>query len=278
MDTSNLAKRMKNYYETVSKTKLVRRMPVIIRIDGKAFHTFTRGFDKPFDAILMNSMWSTTKYLCENVQNCVLGYTQSDEISLLLIDYKTIGTAAWFDNEVQKMCSISASLATYQFNKVFHDAAVGFLIGNNQRVKDGTNTYKDDRYADSLVTAMGRGGMFDSRCFNIPKEEVTNYFYWRQLDATRNSIESVGQHYFSHKELQNKNCNQIQDMLHEQKNINWNDYPVPEKRGVCCIKTKSTMMDEKGNITERSKWIVDKDIPIFVAEGRDYIDKLVNID
>ena len=119
MDHSALGTRMKEFYETVSKTKLVRRMPVMIRLDGKAFHTFTRGFHKPFDDILIKSMQETMKYLCENIQGCVFGYTQSDEITLVLIDYKKITSSAWFDYEVQKICSISASMATLAFNKFF---------------------------------------------------------------------------------------------------------------------------------------------------------------
>lgn len=104
-------------YEAVPKVKLVRRMPVIIRLDGKAFHTFTRGFVKPFDAVLMKTMNDTMKYLCENIQGCVLGYTQSDEISLVLIDYQTLTTDAWFEYSVEKMCSIAASMATLAFNR-----------------------------------------------------------------------------------------------------------------------------------------------------------------
>ena len=114
----DLGKRMKKY-EEVSKTALMRRTPVIIRIDGKAFHTFTRGFEKPFDRILVKTMQETTKYLCQNIQGCVFGYTQSDEISLVLIDYQTLTTDAWFDYKVQKLCSIAASMATMAFNKFF---------------------------------------------------------------------------------------------------------------------------------------------------------------
>ena len=95
-----LGMRMKEFYEGVPKTRLVRRMPVAIRIDGKAFHTFTRGFQKPFDEILVKSMQDTMKYLCENIQGCVLGYTQSDEITLILIDYQNLNSCAWFDYEV----------------------------------------------------------------------------------------------------------------------------------------------------------------------------------
>lgn len=114
-----LGTRMKEFYESVPKTKLMRRTPVAIRIDGKAFHTFTRGFSKPFDDVLINTMQDTMKYLCENIQGCVLGYTQSDEITLILVDYKRLNSSAWFDYEVQKMCSIAASMATMAFNKFF---------------------------------------------------------------------------------------------------------------------------------------------------------------
>ena len=115
----NLGVRMKEFYEQIPKTKLMRRTPVAIRIDGKAFHTFTRGFRKPFDHILIKTMQETTKYLCENIQGCVLGYTQSDEITLILVDYQKLTSSAWFDYEVQKLCSISASMATMAFNKFF---------------------------------------------------------------------------------------------------------------------------------------------------------------
>lgn len=108
----SMGTRMKEYYKAVPKTKLMRRTPVAIRVDGKSFHTFTRGFQKPFDMILMKSMQETMKYLCKNIQGCVLGYTQSDEITLVLIDYQTLTTDAWFDYEVQKLCSVSASMAT----------------------------------------------------------------------------------------------------------------------------------------------------------------------
>ena len=119
-----LGKRMKEFYEAVPKTRLVRRTPVAIRIDGKAFHTFTRGFAKPFDEVLGRAMRETMKYLCENIQGCVLGYTQSDEITLILIDYKKLTSSAWFDYEVQKMCSIAASMATMASNIAPFSAAL----------------------------------------------------------------------------------------------------------------------------------------------------------
>lgn len=267
-----LGTRMKEFYEGVPKTRLVRRMPVAIRIDGKAFHTFTRGFQKPFDEILVKSMQDTMKYLCENIQGCVLGYTQSDEITLILIDYQNLNSCAWFDYEVQKMCSITASMATMAFNKFFT---------KNVNYFEMTHEHDDiiNEYCTTLVNAAEKGAMFDARCFNIPKEEVCNLVYWRQLDATRNSIQMVGQANFSHKELQNKSCNMIQEMLFAEKGINWNDYPTYLKRGSCCIKTtiQNPNVDIKDGAYPKSIWMIDLDIPIFKGDGRQYIDKLIYI-
>ena len=268
----DLGTRMKTYYEQIPKTRLMRRTPVIIRIDGKAFHTFTKGFKKPFDEILIKSMQETMKYLCENIQGCVLGYTQSDEITLVLVDYKTLSSSAWFDYEIQKMCSIAASMATMAFNKAFsHEIAA-----QSKRLYTEYLNDKDASYIDSLEKAMNKGAMFDARVFNIPKEEVTNCLYWRQLDAARNSIQMVGQANFSHKELQNKSCNMIQDMLFTQKNINWNDLPVYQKRGSCCIKEAYT--DNERGESIRTRWVIDKDIPMFKEDDREYVEKLINFD
>ena len=243
MDTTDLAKRIKKY-EAVSKGTLMTRMPVILRIDGKAFHTYTRGFRRPFDSILMVAVQETMKYLCENIQGCVLGYTQLDEISLVLIDYKKFTSSAWFDNEIQKMVSIAASMATMEL-----------------AMKEGCAVYRE------------RAGLaqFDCRAFNLSKEEVTNYLCWRQADATRNSIQMVGQAHFPHRELQNKSCNEIQDMLMLQKGINWNDLLIEQKRGSCAIKKEYLFEDG----SYRTHWVIDKEIPIFKGDGRDYIEDLI---
>ena len=290
----DLGTRMKTFYEHIPKTKLMRRTPVIIRIDGKAFHTFTRGFQKPFDEVLIQTMQETTKYLCENVQGCVLGYTQSDEISLVLVDYQRFETSAWFDYEIQKMCSIAASMATMAFNRIFEKKVKEFTYNN------GENYYKDSeeyRLCEVYRKALDKGAMFDARVFNIPKEEVTNCIYWRQDDASRNPIQMVERAYFSDKELYHKSRNKIQDMLMTQKGVNWNDLPTYQKRGSCCIKedyfipedelpqnkrinlsprTLDTEEDEYG--VWRTHWIIDKDIPIFKGEqGREYINRFIYV-
>lgn len=272
-----LGTRMKEYYEQIPKTKLMRRTPVAIRIDGKAFHSFTRGFAKPFDEILIKAMQYTTKYLCENIQGCVLGYTQSDEITLILIDYKKLNSDAWFDYEVQKLCSISASMATMSFNKFFAEEVRNFDLAWKHGFTPQSVEIQQEhqKYMEVLYRAIEKGAMFDARCFNIPKEEVTNLIYWRQLDATRNSIQMVGQANFSHKELQNKSCNEIQDMLMTQRGINWNNFPVYQKRGSCVIKKMLGGMDDFGAPCIRSQWVIDIEIPVFKSDDRDYIDKLL---
>lgn len=281
-----LGTRMKTFYEAVPDTKLVKRMPVAIRIDGKAFHTFTRGFKRPFDEVLIKTMQETTQYLCQNIQGCVLGYTQSDEITLILVDYQTLTTDAWFDYRVEKLCSIAASMATMAFNKYFYDNVVIYNATAVDLFK------KEYSFKEVYCKAINKGAMFDARCFNIPKEEVTNLIYWRQLDASRNSVQMVGQAYFSQDELQDKSCSDIQDMLMTQKGVNWNDFPIYQKRGSCCIKdlyvvNRDGIETECNYITDveepleelsfRTRWVIDKEIPIFKDNGREYIDRLVYV-
>lgn len=272
VNNDELGKRMKEYYESIPKTKLMRRTPVAIRLDAKAFHTFTRGFQKPFDKVLIKSMQETMKYLCENIQNCVFGYTESDEITLILVDYKNLNSSAWFDYEVQKMCSIAASMATMAFNKFFAENVKHWASISGREMFEMLTSEQRITYEHTLNNAVEKGAMFDARCFNIPKEEVTNLIYWRQLDAIRNSIQMVGQANFSYKELQNKSCNMIQDMLMTEKGINWNDFPTYQKRGACCIKEEYYI----DSTSVRTRWVIDDEIPIFKGEDRDYIEKLIN--
>lgn len=250
----SIGDRMKENYENRAKTKLLRRTPVIIRLDGKAFHTFTKEFNKPFDEILILTMQKTMLALCKLVQGCVLGYTQSDEITLVLTDYTKLETSAWFDYDIQKVCSVSASIATLVFNRCF--------LNEIQKKYESISELTASIYYQAWL----KGALFDTRCFNIPKEEVTNCLLWRQQDATRNSINAVGQAYFSHRELQGLNVNQIQDKLFKEKGINWNDLPIYLKRGSCCIKQE---------INELSAWVIDNYIPIFKEDGRNYIEKLI---
>lgn len=252
-----LGDRMKNY-EARNQYWLQTRTPVIIRVDMRAGHTFTKGFQRPFDEVFGNSMIRTMEYCAANIGNCVFAYCQSDEITFVLSDYRKLNTDAWFGYRTDKICSIAASMATMAFNKFFenevhcwgyeHATIIGKM--ETKEIQSIYETYK---------RSIEKGAMFDARCFNIPKEEVCNCIYWRQLDATRNSIQMVGQANFSHKELQGKSCSEIQDMLHEQRGINWNDFPTRWKRGVAWTKTNGT----------------DYEMPILKGEDRKYVDNEV---
>lgn len=234
MKKDELGTRMKENYELRSRSLLPRRTNTIIRLDGKAFHTYTRGLDKPFDYQLMDDMIEVTKFLCKEIQGCKIGYTQSDEISLVLTDYDSLNTSAWFDGQVQKICSVSASLATAKFNEL----------------------------------RPGKLAFFDSRCYTISdQQEVVNYLLWRQQDASRNSVSMAAQSVYSHKELFKKSTSDQQEMLF-QKGINWNDYPLNARRGSAIIKT---YYDKDGG--QRSKWEY-VDIPILSKDRDFILDLL----
>lgn len=228
----NMGNRMKEY-ENAYRNKLTKRMPVIIRIDGKSFHTYTKGMKKPFDEKLAKAFWETSKYLCKNIAGCKLAYHQSDEISLLLTNYEKLTTESWFDNNIQKIVSVAASMATLAFNKEM-------------------NNNKD--------------ALFDARAFIIPSEEVNNYFLWRQNDATRNSISMLAQSEFTHKSLQGLNSKQMQDKLVIEKGINWNDLEVWKKRGLC-VRKEYFLKNE----TRRTRWVEDMETPVF-SEDKAYIE------
>ena len=241
MEKITLDTRMKQY-EWSFKTVLPQRLPVIIRADGKAFHTVTRKAkcEKPFDTDLHKAMVDATTFLCNNAQGVVLGYTQSDEISILLINYKNLDSDSWFDNEVQKMVSIVASAVTWAF----------------------TVRYKKFE----LPT------MFDARAFVLPREEVCNYFVWRNQDAIRNSVAMLAQSQFSHKQLQGKKSWEMKKMLLEEKGISWDEMETWKRHGSAVFRE---MYEKEG--VPRHRWVEDVNTPIF-KDDRNYIEKYVFLD
>jgi len=261
---------MKNY-EGRSQTYLPLRTYTMIRLDGKAFHTYTKGCKRPFDLELMSDMDNTAKYLCENIQGCKLAYIQSDEITLVLTDFETINTDAWFNGNVQKITSISASMAAAKFNQL---RVARKLIPRIEEVQKRHRDFlgkNDWAHLTVDVTPLIEGKLahFDSRCWVIPDPvEVHNCLVWRQQDCTRNSIQMTGQAHFSHKQLQGKSCNVIQEMLFSEKGINWNDMPDGFKRGRCVIKETYETADtykNDGTMVVRSRWII-VDPPVFSQE------------
>jgi len=264
-----LGKRMKAYEDEHNK-KLVKKLPVIIRIDGRAFHTFAKNLEKPFDDLLIDSMQETMRYLCKNIGGCVLGYCQSDEISLLLQDYKNEETQPWFEYRLNKLCSVAASMATFAFNRAFENSTMDFM-DDNGRLTHSAEFYERLKV---LTACCEKGALFDARAFTLPFNEVTNYFYWREADAMRNSVEMVGHANFSAKQLHKVNNDGIKKMLLE-KGIDYDKIPTYKQRGVCCIKTKMPSFSPDGKPVMRTVWVNDIDIPIFKGEGREYIESKI---
>jgi len=181
----NLDERMKNYERSVGN-RLTMRCPAIIRLDGRAFHTFTRSFARPYDNVFRSLMVGTAIAMCEEISTAVYAYGQSDEISILMNDYTLFNTEQYFGGSVQKITSVVSSVATNAFNRELR--------------KHGLH--------DKLFKAT-----FDARVFSIPERDASNYFVWRQRDCIRNSILSLGQSCFSHKQLHGKSCEDIKNML-----------------------------------------------------------------
>lgn len=241
----DLGDRMKRY-ERVSDSKLTRRMPVIGRIDGKAFHTFTKNMEKPFDKRFQSAMLTVAGMVCREIQGCKIAYVQSDEINLLLTDYDELNTDSWFDYRISKMCSVAAGFASAYMTLLYQKLAV-----------------------------------FDARFFNIPKEDVCNYFVWRQQDAVKNSINSYAQTMFPQAELQGKHGGQLQEMMFQQHGFNWNEVPVINKRGACAKyypDPSRAVFDFQAPVEVKFcggyGWGSDYDIPEF-AKDRVYIEKLI---
>jgi len=250
MKKDDLGDRMKGY-EAVTKYKLLRRGYTMIRIDGKAFHTYTKGLIRPFDMGLVEDMDATAKYLCKEIQGAVCAFVQSDEISILLCDFENRNTSAWYDNSLQKMCSVSASLATAKFNQL-----------RTSRVISAGKILTE---FDNIVLAI-----FDSRVYQLPaKYEVENYMIWRQQDTVKNSISSVAQSMFSHKELNGKNGNQKQEMMFQKDGTNWDGFDPKLKRGRMITKE----IYEKEPDVIRTRYV--SNAPPTFTQDKDYLNELI---
>jgi len=206
----SLGDRIKSY-ENVYRKHLIKRMPVMVRVDGKSFHTFTKDFEKPFDRNIISAMSLAAKRVASDMQGFKAAYIQSDEATFLITDYDDINTEGWFNYNHDKIVSISASLISVSFNDILA----------------------------CLTNTFGRSlALFDSRAFNVPREDVVNAFLWRCQDWKRNSLQMYARSIFSHKELHNKNQSDMYEMLH-QKGKNWaTDLTDVQKNGTFLIKTE----------------------------------------
>jgi tRNA(His) 5'-end guanylyltransferase len=238
-----LGDRMKGY-EVAARTSLPRRLPVVVRVDGKAFHTYTRGLKRPFDQGFVDAMDRVALTLCWELEGATLAYVQSDEVSILLHNYRRLKTQPWFDNQVQKTVSVAASIAAATMTAASHNV-------------------------------FGQGAVhpayFDARIFVLPEAEVANYFLWRQRDASRNSVQMLARSLYSHAECDEKDNAALQEMCF-QRGKNWNDLPAHLRRGRCIVRVGEAEGDAL-----RSRWTVERTIPLF-SHDRDYIERHLVVD
>ena len=254
MSFNELGDRMRAY-EDVPKIYLMRRVPVVIRTDIRSGGSFVKGFNKPFDDVFGKTMIRTMEHVAKEIQGCIFAYTQSDEISFVLSDYKKLNSAAWFDYNVEKVASLAASEATFAFNKYFAEEVRNFIDSKNPTsISD-----EEIKMIDTYERAIDKGVRFDGRCANYPKDEVANYIYWRQSDAMRNSVSMAARAQFSHKQCDHKNQSQLKEMLMNECGINWDDYATHYKHGVCWTRDAG----------------INYDMPLIKGEDRKLVDDLV---
>lgn len=244
-DRTALGDRMKNY-EAVTKSALPPRSYCVLRVDGRAFHSLLRGAVRPFDYDFMADMDATAVALCNEIQGAILGYVQSDEISVLFTDLTGSNSQPWFGGEVQKQVSIAAATATAAFNA-----------------------------RRPVQVATGHMATFDARVFTLPDPtEVANNFLWRQRDAIRNSIAMAAQARFSHRQLHRVDTTQMRQMLLAEHGIDWGAYPAGAKRGRVVVrasgKREVAFTHKRSGQTETVKavrsWWEAQPAPMFSAD------------
>ena len=243
-------------YEVVSDYRLTKKTPVIVRIDGKAFHTYTKGLDKPFDNILSEAMNYVCRKLIETIQGCKFAYTQSDEITFVLTDFENDETSAYFDYRLCKMLSIIPSLATAKFNQ---------LVTLN--LLDTPCSTEDMK---QIIKHMSLA-QFDCKVWSTDNfNDVFAYFLWRQIDCVRNSKQQAAQTYLSHKELMGKHTDEQIRLLLEKKGIDWNEYSDDEKYGRFIYKEQieKPLPNHEENTCLRNVWLAHDAFELYESGGK----------
>jgi tRNA(His) 5'-end guanylyltransferase len=252
-----LGDRIKSKYEDVFRNSIPQRTFAVIRIDGKAFHTFTKTLEKPHSAELSEAMDHAAQVLCKEMMGCKLAYGQSDEYSFLLTDFEKEESEMWFNGNIQKIVSVSSSIFTAAFNDHW------------EKVRP--------------MSFKPRLAMFDARVFVIPsRNDVFQYFLWRQKDASRNSLTMLASCHFSHKQLHGQDRDAKHELL-QSVGVKWTDWPtsfrhgrvvrrVSQQRTVSYVHKKTKEKISKD--VEESVWQVDREIPVFTRTS-DYLDSVV---
>lgn len=253
------------YYQSLADYKLSPGTYIILHLDGRAFSSFTRGMRRPFDNDFIEAMNETLKTLCAEVSNCKFGYTQSDEMTLVLYDWnvdKEEPSDMWLHNRICKMCSISASIASVKFYEIL--------------LKKAMESVSDVKDIPKIIKKL-KNPQFDCKAWNVPSwNDAYAWLSYRNIDCIRNSITMVAQSEYSHKELLKLNSDQRKEKLQKEKGISWDlDFTDGEKYGRFCYKEEVQIPSTKSGIpTKRWKWTIHPGIPLIGTEGREKFEAL----
>lgn len=240
-------------YEAVTDTRLAALTPVVIRVDGRAFHTLTRKLEKPFDRLFMQVMDHVTLELCKQVPNCRFGYVQSDEISLVLLE-PSVHSQQWFDGRLQKILSLTAAIASTEFRL---------------HLLDLLNVTHENASEWGPYIPLAKGALFDCRAFSIPERDVCNYFIWRQKDCRRNAVLSMAQHHIGKKQIHGMDVRNLMSRLYS---MGFSEADIPAFNGRACVRTEKEMERPDGTRFTRMKWEMSEEVPVFWSH-RDFIEK-----
>lgn len=247
-------------YENAGRCSLATKVPVFVRIECKSYGAMIASTNKPYDDLLTEVMQQTMLHLCEEMQGCVFGYLADGEITAILTDYHKPSSVAWLNYDPQKICSEAASLATNIFARELRRLIADFetaYVGDDKA--DLLSVYKNVEYY---------GARFSTTCFNIPEDRVCAMVYYRQLDARRTAIQSLGRYYFSRNEIIGKSNSEVIAML-DDNGIYWNDLPSFVRVGTCCNKGEKPF-------AKKSKWRIDHDVPIICGDSAEYLQNIMD--
>jgi tRNA(His) 5'-end guanylyltransferase len=267
MNNNSLESRMKSY-ENIFRNYLSPRQYFIVRCDLRAGGQYTKDLDKPFDDGFIEDMQGAALVLCEEIQGAQLAFVQSDEISVVFTDLIGENSDIWFGGNIQKIISLSAAVVTGEFQKLR-------IARINKWISENCRRWNDEELHYNIKQGF-KVPQFDSRVFSISQRvEVMNYFYYRQKDCSRNSIQMLARHNFSHKECQGKNCSQLQDMLIGECNINWNLLDTHKKRGTVIYKGSNSQTTNPDDDLYESDWVIDKNPPILSQDWEYFNGKII---
>lgn len=261
----------KSYYENTSFNFLKRNMPAVICISGEDYRKFTEKFQKPYDSIFLSSMQNTLAYLCEQVPGCIIGYTKEFDMTIIFDSPSNIETPSWYNYDTNKITTLTASMATLKFNKTFEKNAKSYVMSGNNF--DETRKFTA---MQGYVSAIESGALFTSKCFNIQTDQIAEYLFLQQKQTIDNAVQDMGLLYFKENELADKSSSDIQFMVFDKANVNFDSYPSEFKRGVACVKNTYRDGELISPLKEAGAWVIDKHMPLLKPGNRAYIEDVLN--